>query len=163
MKINYSYSNVSNMSISFEITENRIKEKRNDKIKFPEQKIFRINSLTFNNEKDKQEIYTKYDCIYSEKNNSLYLIFNENINYSEFTKDKLINIIDFSKSVGIDFISILICKKNSKYLNIVQDMSIVGFESEKNFPVFNIDGNIYKSLKMSIKDITQEIQQINFI
>ena len=163
MKINYSYSNVSNMSISFEITENRIKEKRNDKIKFPEQKIFRINSLTFNNEKDKQEIYTKYDCIYSEKNNSLYLIFNENINYSEFTKDKLINIIDFSKSVGTDFIYILICKKNSKYLNIVQDMSIVGFESEKNFPVFNIDGNIYKSLKMSIKDITQEIQQINFI
>ena len=163
MKINYSYSNVSNMSISFEITENRIKEKRNDKIKFPEQKIFRINSLTFNNEKDKQEIYTKYDCIYSEKNNSLYLIFNENINYSEFTKDKLINIIDFSKSVGNDFIYILICKKNSKYLNIVQDMSIVGFESEKNFPVFNIDGNIYKSLKMSIKDITQEIQQINFI
>ena len=163
MKINYSYSNVSNMSISFEITENRIKEKRNDKIKFPEQKIFRINSLTFNNEKDKQEIYTKYDCIYSEKNNSLYLIFNENINYSEFTKDKLINIIDFSKSVGIGFIYILICKKNSKYLNIVQDMSIVGFESEKNFPVFNIDGNIYKSLKMSIKDITQEIQQINFI
>ena len=163
MKINYSYSNVSNMSISFEITENRIKEKRNDKIKFPEQKIFRINSLTFNNEKDKQEIYTKYDCIYSEKNNSLYLIFNENINYSEFTKDKLINIIDFSKSVGIDFIYILICKKNSKYLNIVQDMSIVGFESEKNFPVFNIDGNIYKSLKMPIKDITQEIQQINFI
>ena len=163
MKINYSYSNVSNMSISFEITENRIKEKRNDKIKFPEQKIFRINSLTFNNEKDKQEIYTKYDCIYSEKNNSLYLIFNENINYSEFTKDKLINIIDFSKSVGIDFIYILICKKNSKYLNIVQDMSIVGFESEKNFPVFNIDGNIYKSLKMPIKDISQEIQQINFI
>ena len=163
MKINYSYSNVSNMSISFEITENRNKEKRNYKIKFPEQKIFRINSLTFNNEKDKQEIYTKYDCIYSEKNNSLYLIFNENINYSEFTKDKLINIIDFSKSVGNDFIYILICKKNSKYLNIVQDMSIVGFESEKNFPVFNIDGNIYKSLKMSIKDITQEIQQINFI
>ena len=163
MKINYSYSNVSNMSISFEITENRIKEKRNDKIKFPEQKIFRINSLTFNNEKDKQEIYTKYDCIYSEKNNSLYLIFNENINYSEFTKDKLINIIDFSKSVGIDFIYILICKINTKYLNIVQDMSIVGFESEKNFPVFNIDGNIYKSLKMPIKDISQEIQQINFI
>ena len=163
MKINYSYSNVSNMSISFEITENKFKEKRNDKIKFPEQKIFRINSLTFNNEKEKQEIYTKYDCIYSEKNNSLYLIFNENINYSEFTKDKLINIIDFSKSVGIDFMCVLMCKKNSKYLNIVQDMSIVGFESEKNFPVFNIDGNIYKSLKMSIKDITQEIQQINFI
>ena len=163
MKINYSYSNASKMNISFEITENKFKEKRNDKIKFPEQKIFRINSLTFNNEKEKQEIYTKYDCIYSEKNNSLYLIFNENINYSEFTKDKLINIIDFSKSVGINFIYILICKKNTKYLNIVQDMSIVGFESEKNFPVFNIDGNIYKSLKMPIKDISQEIQQINFI
>ena len=42
-------------------------------------------------------------------------------------------------------------------------MLIVGFESEKNFPKFKIDGNVYKALKMSIKDINQEIRQIDLI
>ena len=42
-------------------------------------------------------------------------------------------------------------------------MLLVGFEFEKNNSNFVIDGNIYKSLKMSIKDITQEIRQIDFI
>ena len=77
MKTNYSYSNISDINISFQIFQNKesvIKEKINYKIKFPEQKIFRINSLIFTNEKDKQEIYNKYDCIYTEKNNSLYLL-----------------------------------------------------------------------------------------
>ena len=42
-------------------------------------------------------------------------------------------------------------------------MLIVGFEFVKNFPRFTIDGNIYKALKMSIKDIKQEIKQIELI
>ena len=42
-------------------------------------------------------------------------------------------------------------------------MLLVGFALEKNIPIFTIDGNIYKSLKMPIKDITQDIKQIDFI
>ena len=42
-------------------------------------------------------------------------------------------------------------------------MLIVGFNFDKNFPNFTIDGQVYKPLKMSIKDITQEIKQINLI
>ena len=176
MKTNYSYNNVSNVNISFNIRQNQeddailctsiekeIRDKELIKRKFPEQKIFRINSLIFNDEKEKQEIYTKYDCIYVEKNNSLFLIFNEKVNYSEFTKDKLMNILYFSNSIGIGTIYILINKKNKNYKNIIQDMLLVGFIFEKNIPPFTIDGNMYKSLKMSIKDITQEIKQIDFI
>ena len=94
MKTNYSFSNISDIDISFNINS---KEEKNNifepikKPKFPDQKIFRINSLIFNDEKEQKEIYTKYDCIYSEKDNSLYLLFNKNMNYSKFTKDKLIN------------------------------------------------------------------------
>ena len=155
MKSTYSYRNVSNINISFNIykdyddiaklyTSPKKKTRYIDNIKrkFPEQKIFRINSFIFNDEKAKPEIYTKYDCIYGEKNNSFYLIINEKVNYSEFTKDKLIN---------------------KDYKNIIQDMLIVGFEFEKNLPHFTIDGIIYKTLKMSMKDLTQEIRQIDLI
>ena len=166
MKTNYSFSNVSDIDISFNIN---FKEEKNNifepikKPKFPDQKIFRINSLIFNDEKEQKEIYTKYDCIYSEKDNSLYLLFNKNMNYSKFTKDKLINILDFSNSIKIETIYILINKSNKYFINIIQDMLIVGFEIGKNFPLFTIDGNIYKALKMSIKDTKQEIKQIELI
>ena len=166
MKTNYSFSNISDINISFNINSNEEKYNKVEKAttpKFPDQKIFRINSLIFNNEKEKKEIYTKYDCIYSEKDNSLYLLFNKNMNYPKFTKDKLINILDFSNSIKIDTIYILINKKNKYFINIIQDMLIVGFEFGKNFPLFTIDGNIYKALKMSIKDIKQEIKQIELI
>ena len=176
MKSTYSYSNVSNINISFNIhknyndiailntsSKNKIQYIDNIRRKFPEQKIFRINSYIFNDEKAKPEIYTKYDCIYGEKNNSFYLIINEKVNYSEFTKDKLINILDFLNNVGINTIYLLINKKNKYYKNIIQDMLIVGFEFEKNLPHFTIDGIIYKKLKMSMKDLTQEIKQIDLI
>ena len=85
------------------------------------------------------------------------------MNYSEFTKDKLINILDFSNSVKIDTIYILINKSNKYFVNIIQDMLVVGFEFRKNYPLFTIDGNIYKALKMSLKDIKQDIIQIELI
>ena len=166
MKTNYSFSNVSDIDITFNIN---FKEEKNNifepikKPKFPDQKIFRINSLIFNDEKEQKEIFTKYDCIYSEKDNSLYLLFNKNMNYSKFTKDKLINILDFSNFIKIETIYILINKSNKYFINIIQDMLIVGFEIGKNFPLFTIDGNIYKALKMSIKDTKQEIKQIELI
>ena len=138
MKTTYSYLNASKFDINFIINKKNNIGKETSKQNLPEQKIFRINSLIFNDKKEEQEIYTKYDCIYSQKENSIYLIFNQNVNYSEFTKDKLINILDFANSIGIDFIY-------------------------KNYPMFNIDGHLYKALKMPINDIKQEIVQINLI
>ena len=163
MKTTYSYLNASKFDINFIINKKNNIGKETSKQNLPEQKIFRINSLIFNDKKEEQEIYTKYDCIYSQKENSIYLIFNQNVNYSEFTKDKLINILDFANSIGIDFIYILINQNNRSYANIIQDMLLVGFEFGKNYPMFNIDGYLYKALKMSINDIKQEIVQINLI
>ena len=66
-------------------------------------------------------------------------------------------------NIGINTIYLLINKKNKDYKNIIQDMLIVGFEYEKNLPHFTIDGSIYKPLKMQMKDLTQEIRQIDLI
>ena len=163
MKTTFSYSNASKIDINFRINQKNNADKIKSKQKLPEQKIFRINSFIFNDEKEKQEIYTKYDCIYRENNNSLYLIINEKVDYSNFTKDKLINILDFSNTINLDFIYILINKINKQYKKFLHDLLLIGFALEKKFPDITIDGNIYKSLKISIKDINQEIEQIDFI
>ena len=172
METNYSYSNISNSVISF-IFNKKEEENLSDTIiininkelkgKLPKNKIFKINSLIFNIEKRSKEIYIQYNCIYDEKHNSLYLIFNSNDNYSKFRKDWLINILEFSISIGIDSICLLVSKYNNKYINIVQDMIIVGFKLDEKFSKITIDGIAYKILKMSIKDIDQEIKEIVLI
>ena len=176
MENNYSYLNISKSQINFIINKDSIILKFKDGIKkddcfinqsskgkLPKNKIFRLNSLIFNNEKNCQEIYNVYDCIYNEKDNLLYLIITEKDNYNNFTKDKLINILEFSISLGIDKICLLVSKINSQYLNIIQDMLIVGFKPEENLKKIKIDGKEYKILKMSIKDICQEIKEITII
>ena len=173
MKKNYTYSKLSDINISFYINEksqnfeeSKLQNSQNNialKGKFPENKIFRINSLFLNKERNITEISTQYDCIFNEKNNSLCLIFNNQDNYENFTKEKLLNILEFAISIEIDTIYLLVNKSNKHYLNIIQDMLIVGFEIEKNFTNINIDGSIYKSLKMPIKNICKEIKEINLI
>ena len=176
METNYTFSNISNIDITFFIKQksrnldNKDNELQNDsmqnkgiKKKFPKNKIFRINSFNFNAENNCNELYTQYDCIYDEKNNSLYLIISGKTNYDKLAKDRLINILEFSIFVEIDIIYLLVGKANEKYINIIQDMIIVGFEYEDNLPVITIDGNVYKKLKMSIKDISKEIEEINLI
>ena len=172
MEKNYSFSNASKTEISFMINERGIRlnikdtsnsDKDKNKINLPKNKIFHIKSLIFNEEKNCNETYNKYNCIYSEKDNILYLIFNENDNYYYFTKDKLINILEFSLCIGINEICLLISKLNPQFLNIIQDMAIVGFTPKKTVDKIIIDGNEYKILKMCVKDISQEIKEISFI
>ena len=174
MEYNFSYSNINKSEINFTIKDkillsfNNITKKSHfqtkiDRAKLPINNIFRINSLFFNEEKQIEEIYNKYDCIYNDINNILYLIINKNFNYANFTKDKLLNLLEFSIFLGIDKLYLLISKTNSKYLNIIQDMKIVGFRFEDNSYKISIDGNEYKILKMNIKDICEEIKEITLI
>ena len=71
--------------------------------------------------------------------------------------------MQFSISLGIESLCLLISKSNKKYFEIIQDMIIVGFKIDKIYPKITIDGNIYKLLKMPIKDIYQEIREICLI
>ena len=171
----YSYLNKSKYEINFMINQDNIilylrnpieKESLNNKYyneKLPKNKIFRINSLIFNEEKQIEEINNIYDCIYNDINNVLYIIINEKDNYKNFTKNKLLNILDFSISLCIKEISLLISKKNKQYLNILQDMIVVGFSPEDNSHKISIDEKEYKILKMNVKDICQEIKEITLI
>ena len=167
-------SNKSNFNLSFLVDVGEIKwfngeEKQNNdflnkelKKQSPKSKIFEINSLIFNITKHKREILTKYKCSYDESSNSLSFILTEDICFSDFTKEIMMNILDFCQKVGIDTIYFLIAKKNAQYIRIVQDLMIVGFEVDENLKTVNIDGNVYKVLMLPVKEEFDAIEDVFF-
>ena len=167
-------SNVSNFNLSFLVDVGKTswfsgEERQNDdflnkdlKNQIPKNQIFHINSLIFNITKHKREILSKYECYYDESSNALSLLLSEEICYSDFTKEIMINLLDFTQKVGIDTIYFLVAKKNKQYLRIIQDLMIVGFEADENVKNTTIDGNVYKILKMPIKEESDEIEEVMF-
>ena len=129
---------------------------------FPKSKIFEINSLIFNIAKHKKEILTKYKCSYDESSNSLSFILTEDICFSDFTKEIMLNIFEFCQKVGIETIYFLVAKKNAQYIRIVQDLMIVGFEVDENLKTVNIDGKVYKVLMLTVKEEYDEIEEVFF-
>ena len=176
MPQNFSFnmSNVSNFNLSFLVDVGKTswfsgEERQNDdflnkdlKNQIPKNQIFHINSLIFNITKHKREILSKYECYYDESSNALSLLLSEEICYSDFTKEIMINLLEFTQKVGIDTIYFLVAKKNKQYLRIIQDLMIVGFEADENVKNTTIDGNVYKILKMPIKEESDEIEEVMF-
>ena len=132
------------------------------KNQIPKSKIFEINTLIFNIAKHKREILTKYQCSYDEESNSLSFILTEDICFSDFTKEIMMNIFEFCQKVGIDTIYFLIAKKNAQYIRIVQDLMIVGFEVDESLKTVNIEGNVYKVLMLPVKEDYDEIEEVFF-
>lgn len=126
------------------------------KSEIPKNQIFRINSLIFNIEKHKNETLSKYDCYYSEDNNSLSVIFSSDISYADFTKEIMMNLIELTQKVGIDVIYFLIDKKNKQYARIIQDLMIVGFENDEINKTAKIGESSYRILKMDVNDCEEE-------
>ena len=167
-------SNRSNFNLSFLVDVGETKwyngeEKQNNdflnkdlKSKIPRNQIFEINSLIFNITKHKNEILTKYNCFYDEKSNSLSLIISKDVCFSDFTKEIMINLLDFAEKVGIESIYFLVAKKNNQYIRIVQDLMVIGFEIDEKLKTANIEGNVYKVLYLPIKEDYDEIEEVFF-
>ena len=167
-------SNKSNFNLSFLVDVGETKwyngeeKQSNDflnkdfKNQIPKSQIFEMNSLIFNITKHKKEVLAKYKCFYDENSNSLSLIITEDICFSDFTKEIMMNLFDFAQKVGIEVIYFLVAKKNSQYIRIVQDLMVVGFEIDEKLKTVNIEGNVYKVLSLPIKEENDEIEEIFF-
>ena len=130
------------------------------KSQIPKNKIFEINSLIFNITKRQKEILTKYKCYFEESSNSLNIIFTQDLNFADFTKEIMLNIFEMSQKIGIETIYFLVAKKNPQYIKFVQDLMIVGFEVDTNTKTVNIEGSVYKVLKLPVKEQDEEIEEV---
>lgn len=134
----------------------------NLKKQLPKSQIFHINSLILNLTKHRREILSKYDCYYNETDNSLTVILGKDFNYADFTREIMLNILEFTQKVGIEMIYFLVSKANKGYMRELQDLMIVGFEQEENNKTAKIQDDVYTILKMPISDEPDEIEDIMF-
>ena len=132
----------------------------NFKSRIPKNKIFEINSLIFNITKHKKEILTKYKCYYEEQSNSLNILLTQDLNFADFTKEIMMNLLEMSQKLCIETIYFLVAKKNPQYIKFVQDLMIIGFEVDTNTKTVNIEGNVFKVLKLQVKDQDDEIEEV---
>ena len=141
------------------INNNNLSEEFKSKI--PKNQIFEISSMIFNITKHRKEIISKYKCIYEEKSNSLVLILSEDINFSEFSKEIMMNLFTFCQKVDIKTITFLVAKKNPQFIRIMQDLIIVGFKPNEQIKTTIISGNEYKVMEIDAK-IGEEIEEFFF-
>ena len=127
----------------------------------PKSQVFEISSMFFNITKHKKEILSKYKCFFDETSNTLTLILNEQISFTEFTKEIMMNLFTFTQKVGIDYICFLLSKKNKQYGRIMQDLMIVGFKPNEKIKEINIEGNIYKVMEIPAYS-DEEIEEFFF-
>lgn len=173
--LNINMSNISDFNLSFLVDVGATSwyqgevRKSNDflnqdlKAQIPKNQIFQINSLIFNITKQKKEILTKYKCFYEESSNSLSILLTNDFCFADFTKEIMMNLLEFAQKVCIDTIYFLVSKKNQQYIKIVQDLIIIGFELDEKTKTVNIEGNTYKVLKLSVKEQDEEVEEIEEI
>lgn len=132
------------------------------KTELPKNSLFLINSLVFNLEKHEREVYSKYYCFYDETENSLSIVVSDKAKYSHFSREIMMNLMDFVQKTKINTIYFLLNRKNGQYVKILQGMLTVGFEYEEKLKKVEIDGGVYKVLKMNMKDVPDEIEEVDF-
>ena len=132
------------------------------KNELPKNTLFNISSLVFNIESHKEEVLSKYSCFYNSSNESLCIMIEETSKYVDFSRETMMNLMDFAQRLGIEAIFLLIARKNKEYVKLLQGMMTVGFEQEEQMKTTKIGGKVYKVLKMKLKQQPDEIQEIEF-
>lgn len=128
----------------------------------PKNTLFNISSLVFNHEKRQEEVLSQYSCYYNKPEESLCILIEETAKASDFTKEIMMNLMDLAQKINVKAIYLLICRTNKEYVKLLQGMMTVGFEQESTIKTKQIEGKVYKILKMNIQSLPDEIQEIEF-
>ena len=165
---------VSDYTISFTVESNEIQwflggiKKSNDfineglKSQLPKKTIFKVNSLIYNVETQTKDLNLSFDCSYNDEDNTLSVIINENINYTNLTKEVALTLFVFVQKLQIEKLYLIVALKNPNYILLLQQMMTLGFQSEKSARSTNIDGDAYKILYIDTKDMSNNIEEFGF-
>ena len=174
MNFTYDMKDIADYTLSFTVESGEVQwflggiKKSNDfvneelKSQLPKKQIFKINSLIYNVETQQKDINLSFDCSYNDKDNTLSVIVNENINHTNLTKEVALTLFLFVQKVQIEKLYLIIALKNPNYILLLQEMMTLGFQSEKSARSTNIDGNAYKILYIETKEMTNNIEEFGF-
>ena len=182
MNINFNIdlTNKSDFDLSFTVDSGNITWYLNDvkkadelineafKNQIPKNTIFKISSLIYNVETQERETNVVLDSWYNMENNnnildnSLIVLVKDDISPNHLTKEVMMTLFQFSQKVAIDRIFLLLSVTNANYILLLQQMMTCGFETFQELKSTTIDDVVYKILKVEIKDISGNIEEIEF-
>jgi hypothetical protein len=128
----------------------------------PENTLFNITSMIFNLENNKEEVHSKYNCFYNPALEALCIMIEEGMKYSDLSKEIVLNLMDFAQKMNIKNLVLLLARKNKDYVKILQGMMTVGFNNDQSIKNQKIEDKEYKILKMSLKTVQYEIEEVAF-
>ncbi len=172
MNFSYDMKDVVDYNLSFTVESGNIQwylggiKKSSDfinenlKSQFPKKKLFKINSLIYNVESQSRDVNISFDCSYNDVNNTLSTIVNENINYTNLTKEVALTLFQLVQKTNIEKLYLIVALKNPNYILLLQEMMTLGFQSEKSVKSTSIDGNAYKILYVETKDMSVNIEEL---
>lgn len=120
-----------------------------------------MSSKLFSVPKQSEEIYSSIRCVYHKDSESLCLILDNNIRYTDLSKEIIINLIQFAQNINANLITLLISKSNRDYVKFIQGMLTVGFEYA-DIKSAKIEGKVYKILSMKMETLNKEMEEIEF-
>ena len=88
-------------------------------------------------------------------------MIDEGTKYSDLSKEIVMNLMDFTQKMQIKNIILLLERKNKDYVKILQGMMTVGFGND-SLKMTKVGGKDYKILKMNVKQVPEEIQEVAF-
>ena len=178
MNINFNIdlTNQSDFDLSFTVDSGNITWYLNDikkadelindsfKKEIPKNTIFKITSLLYNVETQERETNVVFDSWYNVKDNdnSLVVLVKDDVTPTNLTKEVMLTLFQFAQKVVIDRIFLLLSVKNPNYILLLQQMMTCGYETCKELRSTTIDNVAYKVLKVEIKDISGNIEEIGF-
>lgn len=128
----------------------------------PEDELFTITSKAYSVEKHSETECSKYSCYYQKETESLILILDEKVKFSNFSRCIMVDLIDFAERLNVKLISLLICKKNPEYAKFLQGMLTIGFEQNQNAKSTKLDGKVFRILSLKMNTLKDGIVEIDF-
>ena len=82
--------------------------------------------------------------------------------YSELSKEIVMNLMEFAQKMSIKNVVLLLDRKNKDYVKILQAMMTVGYTNDSKYKVTKIGGKEYKIMKLTLKNVPEEVEEIIF-
>lgn len=105
---------------------------------------------------------SKHSCYYNPIEKAFCILIEEKAKCFEISKEIMLNLIDLAQKLKVDTIFFLIDRKNLRYVNLLQALMTIGFEQETVKKTAQIEGKVYKILKMNVNPVSEDIQEIEF-
>lgn len=105
---------------------------------------------------------TAFNALINLELDAFCVFISDTTQYSEITKEVLLNFIYFTIKSSKKHLFVMITRKNKDYAKLLQGLLAVGFKSSQSTPRYTFKGQDYRIMEMELSKKIDEVQEIDF-